>query len=63
MLGPTVTEPLSLANVESITASGIVGLSWAPPASGAPFTFYEVSAKSAPNNPFIVLSDTIPETE
>ena len=60
MLGPTVTEPLSLANVESITASGIVGLTWASPALGGPVTFYEVSAKSAPNNPYDVLSATIP---
>jgi hypothetical protein len=52
-----------LANVWSITAAGIVGLTWTSPALGATVTFYEVSAKSAPNNQFIVLSDTIPASE
>ena len=57
------TEPLLLANRESITDAGIVGLTWTAPAIGEPLTSYEVSAKSAPNNPFIVLSDTIPANE
>ena len=60
MMGGPPTEPLLLANDWTITAAGIVGLTWASPALGGPVTFYEVSAKSAPNNPYDVLSATIP---
>jgi len=62
MMGGPPTEPLLLANDWTITAAGIVGLTWAAPALGD-VTFYEVSAKSAPNNPYFVLSDSIPASE